>query len=351
MKTQRLGPRLLALSSFTLTLLLISPSTWAKSPFLLGVGGYELCQHSQGVSIFPPACNGQRIPMRQALDSHLPQANSVTLWITRDWQADWYDPAVIQTEYINKDIEPVFLFYWFADDISPEFVTANTDAYRKDLTRFLRYLEGIPGPKKVIFDPEFNQQGIESWPEYNDFLIENMRRAKAVKDTQVSFCVGDFGVYSTVNDTHNFSTFDTSIRRAAKVADFISFQEMRAITRNSDSDIRLTPERTLAFARHLHQTYQKPTYLTYLAISSMGPNGLARQGEVFQGFADRLSRFQNEAGLIGFSAFHYTDIPHHQGYFGDAEAFFGVVDKNGHPKPALKGLQNIAKAAGLSSTH
>jgi len=310
-------------------------STLASTEFLVGTAGYEQCIADGRITAYRSDCPVPHTPVTHHLATTAPNVNSITIWITRDWQENWYSIETIQKDIIDKGYTPVFLFYWFADEISPAFIEQNTQAYREDLARLLAFIEQLNGPKWVILDPEFNQGAVNDYAAYNDFLIENMQAIKAVPNTLASFCLGDFGIYNQIPDPVNWASFHPSIERAVKVADFISFQEMRAVTRNPRGHITNTADRALSFATYLHTKYNKPTYFAYLALSSYGPQGDELQTGVYRRLAELMPSFKRDAQLIGFSTFHLYDVPYHQGYFKEAEAFFGLYDKDGTAKPAL----------------
>jgi len=114
---------------------------------------------------------------------------------------------------------------------------------------------------------------------------------------------------------------------------------MRAITRNSKSEILNTPYRTLEFAIYLHKKYKKPTFLAYLAISSYKNSFI--QSEVYKRFLQLLPIYQKEADLIGFNIFHLFDRPQQIGYFKQAEKYFGIINKYGKKKPAFKWFKQM----------
>ncbi|MGB0465996.1 MAG: hypothetical protein ACPGF7_00525 [Pontibacterium sp.] len=310
-------------------------SLYAAEDFYIGQGGYELCKEGRHLKPFGNGCGNRRIAITEVLPRLTPNANAVSIWITRDWQEDWYDAQEIEQQFINKGYTPLFIFYWFADEISPDFIEQNRAAYFKDLQRFTRFISRIKGKKLVILNPEFNQNGAEAYEPFNDLLIQSMREVRKAGQTKASFCIGDFGNYSQIIDLNNWKDFHPSVHRAAKEADFISFQEMRAVTRNSPAQIAKTAYRSLAFATYLHETYNKPTFLAYLALSSYGKGGEAMQAHVYQGITDLMPLFREHADMIGFNSFHLIDIPDHQGYFNEAEKHFGLLDKTGNAKPAL----------------
>lgn len=321
------------------TIMMVSMPVEAR--FYLGVGGYEVCTAGNQLTAYRDDCPQAHVPVTDLLPVLAPNTNAVSIWINRDWQEDWYSAEDIQRKYIDRGYTPVFIFYWFADDISPDFVETNREAYLKDLQRFTTFIQQIDGEKLVILNPEFNQNGIGAYAPFNDLLIESMQMVRQAPDTKVSFCVGDFGDYSYVRDLQNWKTFHPSIVRAAQEADFISFQEMRAVTRNSVQGLDQTPYRALEFARYLHETYNKPTFFAYLALSSYGPEGEDVQDAVYKQFSALLPIFKQQADLIGFNSFHLLDVPYHQGYFKEAEKHFGLMDQRGREKGAMEAFRRL----------
>lgn len=258
------------------------------------------------------------------------------MWITKDWQEDWYDVQTTQEQVINKGFTPVFIFYWFGDDISVKFVKTNEIAYFEALKKFLHYLQKLDGTKIVVLNPEYNMAGTGEWDGMNDIFLKSFKILRSDPQVLIGPCVGDFGDYNSTNEPYAWGLFDASLKRAAKEADFIAFQEMRGLTRNSKDEILKTPERSLAFAKYLHVKYNKPTMLAYLAISSYAKEGETIQEDVYKGYTKIVPKMEDEANLMLFGTFHYFDYPGHVGYFNEGEEFFGILRKDGTKKPSFK---------------
>jgi hypothetical protein len=323
-------------------LLFLSIPFLLHAEMMIGVGGYELCEKNG--TVFKPVSDAEQcmpIMITQVLPALVPNANAVTLWITREWEEEWYDIPVVQRAIIDKGYTPVFIFYWFADDISVPFIRRNEKAYFRTLRRFTQYLKKLKGQKVVVFNPEFNQNGVASWPGMNAIFLKSYEMVREDSSVLVGLCVGDFGDYSRINDVQNWKTFHPSIKKAAKVSDFIAFQEMRGLTRNSAKEILMAPERSYAFSKYLHTTYKKPTMLAYVALSSYGHNGENLQAEAYRGYLDYLPKMRDEANLLLFNTFHLYDYPGHVGYFKEAEEYFGLLSASGRPKKALDAFRMV----------
>ncbi len=321
--------------------LLLVQVLFAKE-FIVGVGGFDC--YKSGKRYF---VENKKIKQKswcaitEALKVKSPNVNSVTIWITRNWKKEWFQAKDVNQYIIEKGYTPLFIFYWFNDDISKKYVLKHKKEYFRALDNFVEYLKDVFGKKIVVLNPEFNQKDIPSWRGFNSILIESIKRVRKARDVKVGFCVGDFGNYNYVNEPKEWALFDKSINRAVKYADFIAFQEMRALTRNKNYQILNTPYRALEFAKYLHRKYKKPTLLAYSAISSYGYNGEEIQKEVLKSYADLMPNFKREGGMVGWNFFHYWDMPKQVGYFKKAEKYFGVFTKEGRAKKGLKYFNKI----------
>lgn len=309
----------------------------------LGIGGYEFCKGENEHSVIhrEQCQHDEKVYVDEFIEKIVPNVNAVTFWINRNWDEQWYDIKSIQTKIIDKGYTPVFIFYWFANDISPAFIEERKADYFTDLNRMVDFLNQLNGDKIVILNPEFNKNGVESYEPFNDLLIESINLVKSVEKTKVSFCLGDFGDYQLLSDDDNWGDFHPSIYRAIQEVDFISFQEMRGSTRNSTEEILNTPKRTLSFAKYLTEKYQKPTFLAFFALSSYGADGEAVQEQVYQEFLELMPQLVKQGGLMGFSPFNLMDDPRQAGFYNEAEKHFGLLNIQGKPKPALKYFKEI----------
>ena len=314
------------------TLLLVFLITNSFS-FLIGVGGFSVCKNNKD-SIYYKNCSfSKRQPIFSFLKKEAPNVNAISMWITKDWKENWY-PAEIINKGIEKGYIPIFIFYWFGDDISPKFVKKHEKEYFSTLTIFSKFLKKINGPVFVILNPEYNENGMEK-SEYFDLLqAKSILLIKQYKpNSKVGICLGDFGDYKKIWDKFNWDLNLPSLKYSAKISDFIAFQEMRALTKNNEQEILNTPYRALAFATYLNKKFHKPTFLGYLAISSFKNEKL--QAEVFKIFNKLLPIFKNGANLIGLNIFNYIDVPEHKGYFKIAEKYWGLKKQNGEKKEAF----------------
>ena len=311
-------------------------TTLIQASVLISVGGFDVTKYKNQYSFRNKNTTKTNVNISEVLYKKSKHTNAVSMWITRDWKEDWYGIKTVQKEIINKGYTPVFIFYWFGDDVSVKFIKKNKRAYFHTLNKFLTYLKKLNGQKIVVLNPEYNMSGVSSWKGMNDIFLKSFQILRKDPQVLVGPCVGDFGNYKNINDEEEWKLFHPSLCKAAKKADFIAFQEMRALTKNSKEEILKTPKRSLAFAKYLYKTYKKPTMLAYLAISSYGKDGEKIQNAVYKGFIKVLPKMKEEGHLMLFGIFHYFDYPGHVGYFKEAEEFFGVLRKDGTKKPSFQ---------------
>jgi len=320
------------------------PLSASEKEFLMSAGGWDYCVDHDVFSAWQTTCDYKKVKnINELIKKEKLPLNAISMWITKNWQEEWYSVDYINNKIIKQGITPIFIYYWYADDISIKFVQENEDLIEKDLDRFEKYLRKIKGNKIVVLHPEFNQGNINQWSGFNQVLNRDINRFKNVANTKVGFCVGDFGNYDKLDSLQDWKSFHPSIQYAVKNADFIAFQEMRAVTRNDVNDILNTPKRSLEFATYLNKTYKKPTLYAYLALSSYGQNGEENQAKVIKETIDLLPRFKGEAQLMGFNLFHLMDSPKQEGYFLEAEKHFGIYRSNGSSKPSAKFLLSDLK--------
>jgi len=308
---------------------------------LIGAGGFDVRKKGNNYSFKDTTKGTEHTYITEVLSKKSPNTNSVSLWITSSWQEDWYGAKEVQKEVIDKGYTPVFIFYYFADEISPKFLKEHTKDYFKKLRKFTKYLKKLHGQKIVVLNPEYNMAGCEKLDAMNDIFLKSYEILREDMQVLVGPCVGDFGNYTYVDEPKEWRFFHPSIKKAALKADFIAFQEMRALTRNSKADIQKTAQRAYNLSKYLHKTYNKPTMLAYLAISSYGKDGENIQADVYKSFIKILPKMQKDAELFLFSTFHYFDYTGHVGYFNEAEEFFGVLRKDGTQKPSFKYFKKL----------
>jgi hypothetical protein len=178
------------------------------------------------------------------------------------------------------------------------------------------------------------------WPGLQEMLMDGLYIVRTIAPNAiVGICFGDFGP----------SPLEPWFGEAVAYSDIVAFQEMRASTRNPDLDPSGEELAQVAFdtTRRLHQTFDKPVLLAYLALSSYQEDGgkdwESIQAAVVEKFLGRFKEMRAE-GLWGMLYFQLRDDPKHVGFFEEAEVDFGLLDELGTPKPALEAFRTGAEA-------
>ena len=273
------------------------------------------------------------------------------LWFTRGWNATWVRQAQIR-EMARAGVVPVAISYYWGDHISVEKVRAERKAWLAHVEKVAKHM-AVAGTFLLVLEPEFNNKPaagltpITRWADWNDLLLAAMGTARRqAPGVLVGPCPGDFAL-------HNLGL---SMGRAAKAADFIAFQEMRASTRafGYPEPYQRVDLAATRFAGYLSRTFRKPLLLAYLAVSSHGRTKKGRSWvQVQASILDRFGRSLpglKRMGLFGALLFQLYDDPQHTGYFGRAERGFGLVTAMGRAKPALQVVKRWRQGAGRTTT-
>ncbi len=309
-------------------ILIFKTTLWSFD--IVGIGGFEY--KAPSTNEFTPITT-------LVQEDELKHVNAVSLWITREWSENWYPSSEVNQHIVEKGYTPIFIVYWFGDDISVDYIQKHEKEYYTYLKRLRLYLDKIKGQKIIVLNPEYNQFGVEGWRGFNKLLLKS-KEILDHGDISIGPCVGDFGNYDLVFDPFNWKDFDMSIKDSIQSFDFIAFQEMRSLTKNTPSHIIKLPERIESFSAYLYATYEKPVLLAYIALSSFGKEGETLQKDVFR----RLAQRQNilaQSGMIGMNLFHLIDVPGHIGYFGSGEEHFGVYRSDLIQKTSVRYFKQI----------
>jgi hypothetical protein len=264
------------------------------------------------------------------------------LWLTRDWQPSWVPPDQLRA-LAARGIVPVVAHYYFGDTISRERFERARDAWYQSLARMADALR-MDAPVLVILEPEFNndpppgEHALASWPGFGEHLS---RAAALIRErapnVRVGACVGDFA---------GPPQLEASLGRAAPDLDFLAFQEMRATTDPAagGADYLKVGGSATRYARYLQRAFGRPLLVAYVAVSSHG-GWEERQAKALDDVR-RERRALRDAGVFGIVYFQLFDDPAHTGYFGGAEPHFGLLRRDGSPKPALEAFRRWSEPLG-----
>ncbi len=307
-----------------------SEESWAAGPMRFGVGDRLTVLSGE-----------EWVPMAGRLEQAGLEADYLELWLTRGWRDSWI-PEERLRDLGDRGITPVFVHYFFGDEISRERILKDRKEWHQSLRRMAR-LARRAGAPLIVLEPEFNNEpppgetATLDWPGFAGEIRAALRviRAEAPK-ARIGICAGDF--FPDLN-------LDVLDGVAAEL-DFLAFQEMRGSTDPASrrSGYLRVGWDAVRYARYLRQRFRKPILLAYVAVSSHG-GWEQHQAEALRDVMDARDALR-EQGVFGLIYFQLQDDPEHTGYFGDAERAFGLIDAEGRAKPAFYAFRALIAKRG-----
>jgi len=340
------------------------------------------------------------------LQTKLQEAKYVVYWITAYWNASWFNLEGMQA-LLDKGYVLVFNYWYFADALDGGL--PNDDqindyyAHNEDVLSFLQQLHG---EILIVMEPEFNKWSVVTNPttqEQEDFAdvlgnaIDTFKEGLAdTSEVAFSLSMMDTGVrdanasydacgYSPCSkgDLDMWKRSETIYKRLGDKLDFISFSEMlgqfsrdyedpgsveepnpRSYT-DEELGIDDLPDRLVNLVSYLHDTYNKPVFISHIALASAtwhddNENGqvdvnlsddvnevdpLGWQPEVDRFYEGLKERFEQLAsnGLFGLATMKLFDNPQQDiygyQYFLQNEYHLGIITTSAVDEvdPYLKG--------------
>ncbi len=309
------------------------PPVWAAGPMRIGVG--DRLTVLAGGDWVPLATRAERAGFRP---------DYLQIWLTRGWRASWV-PREGLRDLAERGITPVFVHYFFGDEISRERILEEREEWHASLRRMARVARHA-GEALVVLEPEFNidppagETATVDWPGFAEEVRAALRVVRAeAPGLKVGICAGDFF------PDRNLEVLDAM----ADELDFLAFQEMRGSTdpvAGRVGYLRVGAE-AVRFARYLRERFGKPILLAYVAVSSHGRDWERRQRDAIRDLVAARGALR-EQGVFGVIYFQLQDDPEHRGYFGPAERAFGLIDARGRAKPAFSEFLRLLEQPGAS---
>lgn len=268
--------------------------------------------------------------------------NAIGMWVTRDYKDEWIDQQGL-VEMARRGVRPVLIFYYFGDEISQEFVSAEYDNYVEWLKRALADLAG-DYEALVVLEPEFNNDPpsgthVKEWKPFADLMIRAAAEVRhSLPRAKVGLCPGDYRAYDLWDILGEVSPY----------LDFLAFEELWGSTRRNwlGTDYEDVSGYALLYTTYLSVVYHKPVLLAYLGVSTYQGDADLSWHDVAWYVWTRMDvklPQMTDAGLFGILAFALFDDPTHTGYFGDAEVNWGLVTAEGEPKKVLRAFRKISR--------
>jgi hypothetical protein len=204
---------------------------------------------------------GKWIPASQVLAQDGLGVRFVQQWIGGDGWTKWLTPKSVK-ELSDAGYTPEVIHYYFGDPVLSD-VQGRRDAFLADIKTLASVLEasGVGDRTLVTLEPEYNQGEVATWDGWNDLMIEAIRILRAQAKAKVGLLPGDWDIDHVV---------PISMGRAAALADFVAFQEMRASTKDTPEEARQVVGRAIRFSHYLSRKFLRPVRWGYAMVSDYG---------------------------------------------------------------------------------
>ena len=245
-------------------------------------------------------------------------------WIGGDGWTDWMKPDGIAGMKATG-ITPEIIHYFFGDPVLSD-VQARKDSFLADIDKLATVIgdSGVGDQVIVTLEPEYNQGEVATWEGWNDLMIDAIARLHA-KGAKVGLLPGDWDIYHVT---------PISMGRAAALADFVAFQEMRASTQDTPEEAAQVVSKAIRFSHYLSRKFLKPVRWGYVMVSDYDGWTYVQRDVVVE-LCERHKELE-DAGVVAVSWMSYMDSPGASGYFGEGEAHKGLKFSDGTPKPAFE---------------
>jgi len=306
----------------------------------------------------------------QKVSHYAKNATYIDIWITRYWQKDWYNLTSIQ-KLIDKGKIPVFLYFYFGDELNSNSLSDNKDQYLQNVQEVADYFSELNGTVYFIFEPEFNKKSITDNPnEFINIISQAIDILKSkMPNAKISLCMMDTGVRDVnsnkkcgykncaLGDKNEWSKVLPIYQALNSKLDFISFQEMLGqFSRNpeypgtwkdpnpisyTDSQVGIDylGKRVDNLAAFLKDNLHKPVMLAYTAIATATWTDLNGDGKIQDDEIDPegwlkeaeegYSQIKQCKNIFGFSIMSLFDDPTHDSngwqFFLQNEYHLGII--------------------------
>jgi hypothetical protein len=315
------------------------------------------------------------------LQGYLQHAKFFTIWVTQGWEPYWYNRDDIQL-LMNRGAIPIFIYRYFGDSLIQSLpTTTQIEAYRADTQRLGNFLSDFNGTKMVIFEPSFNQGAVmqtQSNQEAFASMVSDAIETLKSSDREILFSLSmlDIGsrhlfdtnplcgyAHCALGDQSGWEKPSMIYEALQDKLDFVSFNEILSqFSRNYENPGEFYAPNPRAFSEEevgvdylalrignlsqfLHDSYKKPTFLSYLALSTATWSDDNLNGEIESSEVDadgwlmkssmlyeELRQMQGslqESGLFGFAIKELFDHPRYEygsyQYFLQSGYHFGIV--------------------------
>ena len=314
------------------------------------------------------------------LQGYLQKSKYVVYWITQGWEESWFDLEGIQ-ELLDEGYTPVFCYWYFGDHLMDGLPSQDQiDAYANDVALVSAMLAKLSGEMMLVLEPEFNKANIvkdeETQHAFASILEEAMATLKRENPTLLlGLSMMDTGKRNVnevescgyeqcaLGDKEAWAEPETIFTDLLEGLDFVAFNQMLAsfgrdyanpgtwdepnprVYSNEELGMDYFAERMVNFSAFLHEKYQKPVFLPYMAIATatwsdsnedgivdaneVNKDGWTSQAQTVYGAMRAKQSDLLSAGLFGYATMALFDDPRHDyggyQYFMNNEYHLGIV--------------------------
>jgi hypothetical protein len=304
-----------------------------------------------------------------SLQQKLKNSKFIVCWTTKYWQESWYDVAKLQ-KVMDQGYIPVFSYWYFADELDGGLPSqAHIQEYYEHNLKFAAFLKQFKGTKIIIMEPEFNKDiVISSSANQEKFasIISNAIDTIKANTDDVLFSLsmmdtGNRGVeekyakcgyeYCALGDQEEWAKPEIIYNALLDKIDFISFNQMigqfsrdhdnpgaykapnpKAYS-NEEMGIEYLATRISNMSKFLHQKYNKPVFMPYIAIATATWSD-SNQNSVVEYSELDTDGWEEEANRVYANLMNSKDELKANGLFG-----FAVMSLFDNPQNDINGYQ------------
>lgn len=239
----------------------------------------------------------------------------------------------------RENVTPIIIWFYWGDQISPENVKSENvydpiHDVTKSRTRWYSMANELADitkrhmgerPVIIVVENEFNKNGIENYPEFNDDLITqgNIFRSKLNADLVVGF-----------GDWYHQGWFN--FRKTVDNYDMVGFQMMRGSTRNSLSEYSSASDSISFTTNFIKTNFNKPSIVFDVALSSYPDYEDIQKDSLAKIFSKVDSYSDSGLKIITYREIVDNKYMSEDEYFGKAERQWGLVRLDGSKKPSYQ---------------
>lgn len=321
--------------------------------------------------------------LRETLDD----SKYMVMWFTKNWKEYYFDAKLVQRAMDRGKI-PVFLYWYFGDDVATENFRSIVNRKSKDYLimhqKVIKFMNQLQGDVVLLFEPEFNKKRLVESPSSTAAFIQVMDFSLNYFRTHISpnvhlymgLSMNDNGIkykdenfdlcgyeHCALGDLYTWNKGIKILNALADKLDVVAFSMMLSpFSRGFDDPdkahnyqneklgIGYLPQRIANLTHELHTRLDKPVFLSHLVMATGTWNdengnqkieanevdGNGWNKEVYETYANFDYKLFHHNGMFGLALMNLFDDPKHDmggyNYFLQNEHHLGVVGTGTDPE-------------------